>query len=114
VVICEETQLPWVIVESMNPLEVGAEYREKITEYLGFFRKKKRNRERDKDKLPYSLALLVKLKKELSEDEYQAVKITEPAKMDRIAASARPNCPDAVRERGIMAMAQYCDEYGRL
>ena len=37
-VICEKTGLPWVIVESAIPAEIGRTYTEPVTEYRSFFR----------------------------------------------------------------------------
>ena len=87
-VICEETGEPWIIIASAIPAEVGAEYVEKITEYLGFFRKKKRKK---------------------APDIGDAWK-----KMDFPGASERPKSPGYVKERGILAMSRFVDEFGRL
>lgn len=77
------TGLPWMIVESVNPLEVGGTYRVTVTEYRGFFRIKQKRKNREN--------VLVFPK-----------------------AHKRSMAPPGMQDKGILAMAAYCDEYGRM
>ncbi len=83
-VICEGTGLPWVIIESVILGEIGRTYTENVTEYRAFFR----------TKIPRGPP--------------------DPFRMRTRKAGPRSSCPDWVRDKGILAMASYCDEYGRL
>ena len=83
-VICPDTGLPWKIVDSVIPAEIGRTYTEPVTEYRCFFREKQKRGPPD------------------------------PFKMKTGRAGPRSSCPDWVREKGVLAMAAYCDEYGRL
>lgn len=82
-VICEETGLPWVIIESNQEKEIGRVYTEMVYHYRSFFRK------------------------------HRARGPPDPFKV-RTSRHRRSSCPDWIRDRGILAMAAYCDEYGRL
>lgn len=82
-VISHVTGLPWVIIESTIPAEVGRTYTEKITEYRSFFRTGLPRRPPD----PFKI---------------------------KAGKQQRSSAPSWMRERGILAMAAYCDEYGKL
>ena len=81
-----ETGLPWIIIESTIPGEVGSIYRVKVTDYRGFFRQACKRR----------------------------VKKPEAVIFPKGRWRKRSAAPAWIRERGIMAMSAYCDENGRL
>jgi len=83
-VICDETGLPWVIIESVILDEIGRTYTEPVTEYRSFFRTGVKRGPPD------------------------------PFRMKTGKQGPRSSCPDWVRDKGILAMAAYCDEHGRL
>jgi len=83
-VLCTETGLPWIIIESAILDEVGRTYTETVTEYRVFFRTHLEHGPPD------------------------------PFRVRTGKAGPRSSCPDWVREKGIVAMAAYCDEHGRL
>lgn len=78
------TGLPWIIVESVNPLEVGGTYRVTVTEYQGHFRVPQKHKKRG------------------------------PAGLVFPTGHKRSMAPPGMHEKGVLAMAQYCDEHGRL
>lgn len=82
-VICEKTGLPWVVVESIDPREIGREYLEPFIEYRAFFRT---THKRGPPKI----------------------------KWPRSETTRRRASPASVNDAGILAIAKYCDEYGRL
>ena len=79
-----ETGLPWMIIESVIPGEVGGQYHVTRTEYRGFFRTDHRRKAKNPDALKF------------------------PVGNKRLMA------PSEVHEKGILAMAKYCDEHGKL
>lgn len=83
-VICEKTQLPWVIVESMIPEEIGRTWMESFTEYRSFFRTGMKRAKRAPGALVFP------------------------------KSGKRSMAPPEVHEKGILAMAEYCDEFGRM
>lgn len=82
-VLCQETGLPWVIIESLVPGEVGMTWTEPVTDYRAFFRSGKARGPPD------------------------------PFKALKGPGGKRSSAPSWIRERGILAMAAYCDEWGR-
>jgi hypothetical protein len=84
-VICEETKLPWIIIESTRVEEIGAKYCEDITEWKHYFREHRKRGPPDPDKIVF------------------------PRTGKRRRAS-----PFGIYEKGIDAMAAYCDEWGHL
>jgi hypothetical protein len=83
-VICDKTGLPWLIVESVTPSEIGRTYTEPFTVYRSFFRtgiKRKRK---------------------------------APGALQFPKSGKRSMAPPEVHERGILALARYCDEWGKL
>lgn len=83
-VICEKTGLPWVIIDSLDKSEIGRTYTEPVTEYRSFFRCRKIR----KNRAPGALVFPKQGKRSMA--------------------------PPDVHERGILAIARYCDEWGRL
>jgi len=79
-----ETGLPWMIIESVIPGEVGGQYHVTKTEYRGFFRMDHRR------------------------------KATNPDVLKFPAGNKRSMAPSGVHEKGIQAMAKYYDEHGKL
>jgi hypothetical protein len=82
-VICEKTGLPWVIVASSQPSEIGKEYMEPVTEYRVFFRT---HHKRGPPKM----------------------------KFPKSETSHRRAVPAGIHEKGILALAKFCDEWGKL
>lgn len=80
-----ETKIPWVIWDSIEPKEIGATWTIEITDYRGFFRTDHK-RGPKKPKFPKS-----------ETSRHRAVEMNAYQ-----------------RERGILALARYVDEYGRL
>jgi hypothetical protein len=78
------TGYPWVIIDSVYPEEIGKESRVQVTEWRAFFRTKHTHTPPEKNKVKFP-----KIEK-------------------------RGSAPPGIREKGIMAMAAYCDEFGRL
>jgi hypothetical protein len=79
-----ETGFPWMVVDSVIPEEIGREYRISEIEWRAFFRTKYTHTPPDRGKLKFP------------------------------KSEKRSSAPPGIREKGILAMAQYCDEYGRL
>ena len=79
------TKIPWIIWESIEPDEIGMTWSIEVTDYIGFFRLKKK-RGPPKIKFPKS----------------------ETSRPRAVEMSAYQ------RERGILAMSRFVDEYGRL
>jgi len=82
-VICEKTGKAWVIVDSITLSEIGREYTEPVTEYRAYFR----------------------------------IGIKRPRKAPGALvfpkSGKRSMSPPEVHEAGILAMARYCDEWGK-
>jgi len=87
-VICEETGKPWIIVESSIIGEVGAEYQETVTEYLGFFAKRHRK--------PPGRDVDADIRKALRKFP---------------GHGKRPGAPTFIREKGQRAMLKFMDDY---
>jgi hypothetical protein len=81
----EETGLPWMIVASVNPSEIGAQYSTSVTDYEGFFRGRMRYKKRDPGELRFPKS-----------------------------ARKRSMAPHGMHDKGILAMARFCDEWGKL
>jgi hypothetical protein len=79
-----ETGLPWIIIESSIPEEIGSEYAVSVTDYRSFFRTRQHRKPPDRGKLKFP-------------------------KMGK-----RPASPSGIYEKGIIALVKYVDEYGRL
>lgn len=79
-----ETGLPWIIIDSTIPGEVGGTYRVTVTEYRGFFRTDHKRKKRDPDAVIFR------------------------------SSGKRSMAPPEVHVKGILALARYCDEWGKL
>jgi len=104
--ICQETGQPWIVEKSVIPEEEGREYRVSVTEWQGFFRKRERKRIQCQ---PFSIDLM----KKYALDDWPSVKFEEPKPL-KFPGSKRRAGPLGLYEKGILAMAKYCDEFGRL
>ena len=80
-----DTKLPWIIWDSIEPEEIGKAWSIEVTDYIGYFRQKKK-RGLPKLKFPKS----------------------ETVRPRAVEMSAYQ------RELGILAMSRFVDEYGRL
>jgi hypothetical protein len=78
------TGLPWVIVESTIPEEIGRIYRVTVTDYRGFFRIAQRHKKKDPDVPRFP------------------------------KGRKKSTCPHEVHNKGVLALAKYCDDYGKL
>jgi hypothetical protein len=79
-----ETGCPWVIVDSVIPEEIGSNYHISDTIWHVFFRDKRKYTPPDRGKLIF------------------------PKSEKRSAA------PPGMREKGVLAMTNYCDEFGKI
>jgi hypothetical protein len=93
------TGLPWIIVASTIPGEIGGTYRTTITDYRSFFRVKFK-----KPVLPLWLPWFT------PEQWDKNLKKT----MIKTAPSPRPKTPPGIHEKGILALSKFVDEFGRL
>lgn len=82
-VICDKTGLPWVIIDSEMLEEIGRTYTEPFTEWRSFFRTGMKRARKAPDALVFP------------------------------KSGKRSMAPPEVHEKGILAMARYCDEWGR-
>jgi hypothetical protein len=83
-VICDKTGLPWIITDSSRPEEIGRTWMEPFTEYDCFFRTGQKRKKKD------------------------------PGAIIFPKSGKRSMAPHGVHERGILALARYCDEYGMM
>jgi hypothetical protein len=79
------TGKPWIIIESVIPEEVGSVCLITVTEYRSFFRTAQKRQPPD---------------------------IGDKIKFRNLGK--RSMCPSQVREKGILVMARFCDEFGKL